>query len=80
MRVSEYIRALQCLLEQHGDLEVEKWMPSSGRIAARPPTLAYRMIAQDGPRGGSTAAREGIQSFWHTSDHPRLKGDKVFRV
>lgn len=80
MRASEYIRELQHLLEIHGDLEVEKWMPATGRITAKPPTLAYRMIVQDGPRGGTAAMREGVKSFWHPTDHPRLKGDEVFRV
>lgn len=80
MRVSEYIKELQRLLEAHGDLEVEKWMPATGRIAAKPPTLAYRIKAQDGPRGGTTSAREGVQAFWHPTDHVRLKGDEVIRV
>ena len=39
MRASVYIEMLQELIAEHGDLEVEKWMPAKGRHEAPAPTL-----------------------------------------
>lgn len=81
MRLSEYIRELQELLECHGDLPVEAWTPALGRRAAPLPTLAYQLKVQDGPRGGTArGTRNDVMSFWHETDHPSLRGNAVIRI
>jgi len=77
MRASTYVEMLQELIAQHGDLEVEKWMPAKGRHEAPAPFLAYRRkyaASRDHAAGG-------VGSFYHPeTDTPSQKGDPVIRV
>jgi hypothetical protein len=77
MRLSQYIATLEALRQEHGDLEVEKWMPAKGRHEAPDPVLAFRRrfaTTRDTQAGG-------VGSFYQP-DHDNLtqKGDPVVRV
>lgn len=76
MRASVYIEMMQELIRQHGDLEVEKWMPAKGRHEAPAPTLAHvrKFVTHRDHHMG------GIGSFYHPTDNPNQKGDPVIRV
>lgn len=77
MRASLYIEMLQELIAEHGDLEVEKWMPAKGRHEAPPPFLAHRRKYAT----NCVIAAGGIGSFYHPeTDAPTQKGDPVIRV
>ena len=77
MRASVYIEMLQELIAEHGDLEVEKWMPAKGRHEAPAPKLAHRR-RYAAPRDVHTG---GVGSFFHeASDTEAQRGDPVIRV
>lgn len=76
MRASVYIQLIQELIAQHGDIEVEKWMPAKGRHEAPTPVIAFtrKFITHRDHHMG------GIGSFYHETDNPNQKGDPVIRV
>ena len=76
MRASAYIELLQELIAEHGDIEVEKWMPAKGRHEAPTPTLAHarKFVTHRDQHMG------GIGSFYHETDNPNQKGAPVIRV
>lgn len=77
MRASVYIEMLQELIAEHGDLEVEKWMPAKGRHEAPAPHLAFRR--KYATRRDHTAG--GVGSFYHPeTDASTQKGDPVIRI
>lgn len=70
MKASEYIYALQRLVEEHGDLEVESdrvW----GRAAAPRPERSWRRVLK---------GRESKPSFAYESETDDRKGEPVIRV
>lgn len=75
MLLSTYVRELRALLSQHGDLEVEKWMPAKGRHEAPVPKVAYRRVFES-----SRGSIEVVPQFYHPDDNPVQCGDPVIRV
>ena len=69
------IKLLQELERIHGgDLAVQKWMPTQGRIHCKPPVVAnIKMVNIAGER------RE-IGMFWHSQDPADQAGDLVIRI
>jgi len=70
MTISEYIDELKCIKAEHGDLEVHR-DSSYGRIQADLPVIAYLKIE---------SRLQRRPDFWHESDYPSQKGEKVCRV
>lgn len=76
MRALDYIEVIKELVAQHGNLEIEKWMPAKGRHEAPAPTLAHtrKFVTHRDHHLGA------IGSFYHETDNPNQKGDPVIRV
>lgn len=75
--LDEYIAMLQKLRAEHGGvLRVQKWLPSSGRMGAPDPKLAFKR-AYDTKRLGDVKAP---QFYNERYDNPVQKGDAVIRV
>lgn len=77
MKASEYIAAMQKLIDEHGDLDVEHESPFMGRISANPPVLGWRLILK---------GRESKPRLWSPycemsrDDAEVRKGEKVIAV
>lgn len=71
MKISDYIQALESLKNEHGDLEVEKLDVRFDRVAAKVPTMAYRMVL---------TKRESKPAFWSNSYSVERQGEKVIKV
>ena len=69
MTISEYIRELEAIRAEHGELEIETYGLSCGRCPASTPTIAYKKIL---------AGRQRRPAFW--SYDLKTKGEKVVRV
>lgn len=74
MKASEYLAVLQRLIQEHGDLPMQKWTGALGRHDAQGPVVAFERV--EDPKGG----RPPMSGFWHPTDPAWRKGDKVFRV
>jgi hypothetical protein len=71
MKISQYIRELEAIRDQHGaDLEVQKegW---NGRCTAGSPAVSHESILK---------GRESKQRFWSHHDDVERKGAAVCRV
>jgi hypothetical protein len=77
MDLDTYIKRLQELRAEHGNLPVEKWMPAKGRHSAPLPELAYQR-RYDKPKGCSGG--ELVGQFYHCDDNPVQKGAPTIRV
>ena len=73
MKASEYINAMQALIDEHGDLEVETFRVDGDRVEASAPKIAFRKIL---------SKRERKPEFWndYLRDSGEKKGEKVIRV
>jgi hypothetical protein len=71
MRLSQYIRQLQTLLETQGDLEVDSVSSAGERREAWAPWIAYRKIL---------TGRESKPRFWYKGLDESLCGEKVVRI
>lgn len=77
MRALDYIEVIKELVAQHGNLEIEKWMPAKGRHEAPAPFLAHRRKYAT----NRDHAAGGVGSFYHPeTDALTQKGDPVIRV
>jgi len=72
-----YIKRLQELRVEHGNLPVEKWMPAKGRHNAPMPELAYQRLYDKKSGRGS---EELVKQFYHCDDNPVQKGAPTIRV
>lgn len=71
MRISQYIKVLKKIMEEHGDLPVEKY-GFSGRHDALPPEIAYRKIL---------TGRQSKPDFWSKHSDPiGAMGDTVCKI
>ena len=71
MKLSQYINALQGLLLEAGDVDVETSNQSGDRVEARSPTIAYRKVL---------SSRESKPRFWSSYMPEESKGEKVVKV
>ncbi len=71
MKLSSYILSLERILETEGDLDVECYVPFTGRLTARVPKVSYRRILK---------GREKRPDFWSSIDGDDRKGEKVVQV
>lgn len=71
MKISEYIEALQSIMNEHGDLEVEAITVNFDREEARSPVVGFRKVLK---------GRESKPSFFHQFDSEDRRGEKVVRV
>lgn len=72
MKISEYVRRLEAIITEHGDLEVEIDSPFIGRIEASAPTIAYR---------GVLRGRQNKPRFWDKfHDDDQYRGERVVRI
>ena len=71
MTISEYVRHLERIKREHGDLPVEDYDSYSGRGAAIKPEVAYRKVLRK---------RERKPRFWLDYEAQELKGEKVVRI
>ena len=69
MKLSAYIRKLEALLNEHGDLEVDTYGVGGDRQDAPVPEIAYRRILSN---------KERTPRFWWGIE--AKKGEKVVRV
>lgn len=70
MLISEYIKKLEMILKDHGDLEVNK-LSFGKREAVNEPVVAFKMIIVD---------RRKSQSFWNSYEVEATRGKKVCRI
>ncbi len=73
MKVSEYIKALQELQAQHGDLEVYAYKAGAVRKAPEPGVENLRILSK----------RESVQDYWrktYSRCTPENKGEKVVSI
>lgn len=70
MRASDYIRALEAIVAEHGDVEVDTF-GLMGRSVANAPKIAFRKIL-------TRVQRRDV--FWAPWDPPEQKGDKVIQI
>ena len=66
MKISEYVKLLNAIKKEHGDLEVEAYV--GGRITANPPKVAYTRVLK---------GRESKPDFWSNYMEEDRKGEKV---
>jgi hypothetical protein len=71
MILSDYIKALQAIEAEHGDLEVETFFHDWSRRTAPNPGIAFAKILRH---------RERRAEFWHSLHGNEQKGQKVVRV
>lgn len=71
MKISQYITALQALMDLHGDLDMEVLTADCNRNSVKEPHVAFRKILK---------GRESKPSFWRSWDALDRKGDKVVEV
>ena len=72
MKLSQYIDALQGLLLEAGDVDVETHSGCGfNRMEARAPAISYRKVL---------SVRETKPRFWSGSMPEESKGDKVVKV
>lgn len=72
MKVSEYINKLQALLNEHGDIEVQKLNVCFDRVEATSPTIAYVKILK---------GRQSKPAFYDNyANDEFLKGNAVIRI
>lgn len=72
MKISEYIRALEAIQFEHGDLEVDTYV-YFGRVSASLPEVAYRKIL------GKRESRNMFWSEYYSGDADK-KGAKVCKI
>lgn len=70
--LADYIQELQLILQTHGNLPVEKWLPARGRHGAPTPQIAYR---RNYPRG-----QQKTPAFWNQHDTEAQRGEPVVRI
>ena len=70
MILSDYIKALQAIEAEHGDLEVETFFVDGSRRTAPKPEIDFRKIL---------SPRQHKPAFW-SATNPETKGQKVVRV
>lgn len=75
--LDEYIAALQKLRSEHGGgIRVQKWMPSTGRIGAPDPRLAFKRVYN-----AKRLQDVKVPQFYNEKyDNPVQKGEAVIRV
>ena len=73
MILSDYIKALQAIEAEHGDLEVQTEFCDQARVEAGKPKVAFALVLK---------GRESKPRFWLDwfSDHKDRKGQKVVRL
>ena len=71
MKVSKYIKILQELQNEYGDLEVETYSVAGDRQPAREPQSAFHLILR---------GRQSKPRFWSSWDHQNLQGERVIYV
>ncbi len=78
MTLDEYIEALQSIRLEFGNLDVEKFTVSTGRVAAPRPEIAYRKVY---PVEGTKKGFIPTPHFWSARyDDEKSKGERVVRV
>lgn len=75
MKISELIAHLECLKQEHGDLDVERTGFGGDRVDQRPPVLAHRAKL----KGRETKARFAEWYAYSSSEDDR-KGDPVCKL
>ena len=70
MKISEYIQHLESVLDQIGDVEVQRYW-YDGRSEAPPPQVGYVLLLRP---------RESRPRFWSSYEGDARKGDAVCRV
>lgn len=71
MKASEYIKLIQALVEENGDLEVETVFSDMQRMEAPPPEIAYKK---------NLIGRERKPVFWQEWEEEAKKGEPVIRI
>lgn len=69
MQLSRYIKELESLLKEHGDVEVQKYNTCFDRVDASTPVIAYKRVLK---------VRESKPAF--TESGSPVAGEKVVRV
>lgn len=70
MKISEYIKHLESVQSQIGDVEVQR-DGYNGRSEARPPQVGYVLLLRP---------RESRRRFWSSYEGDDRRGDPVCRV
>ena len=71
MKISEYIKELEVIMEKEGDLEVQNDTLGWGRGAAPCPEIGYELILR---------GRESRPRFWYKCDGDERKGSAVCHI
>jgi hypothetical protein len=71
MILSDYIKALQAIEAEHGDLEVETLFPDGSRRTVPNPGIEFAKIL---------GRRESRAEFWRSWHGEERKGKRVVRV
>lgn len=71
MKISEYITALESILSQHGDLDVQKVNLALHRVNAGAPSVGFELVLR---------GKESRPRFWSSYNGEDRKGRKVCEV
>lgn len=71
MKALTYIRLLEKLIEEYGDLDVQTYSGNFDRIDCPPPIVTYCKILKK---------RQSKTGFWDSFDGECQKGEKVFKL
>ena len=74
MKISEFVNHLERILEEHGDLEVERTFWNCERYSASPPKIDYRAKLK-----GQERKARFLSSFCGAEIEER-RGEKVCRI
>ena len=71
MKASEYVKEFTKIIEEHGDLDVEKYGQYFERVPAMYPMIKYRKILK---------GRQSKPQFWYPLHGEDRKGEKVIMI